>query len=113
MRQKSLDSLIGENKPIMIKMDVEGYEEDVLLGSQTVLANPCLQLIVLETVTPFIETMLTDHNFKSVYYNPVSRRLSHKGENYTSLNSTFARDLEFTTTRLASGGPVTVFGRII
>ena len=35
----------------MIKMDVEAYEEKVLLGAQRVLANHALQVIELETVS--------------------------------------------------------------
>jgi FkbM family methyltransferase len=51
VRLQSLDTLIGDNRPIMIKMDVEAYEEKVLLGAQRVLANHALQVIELETVS--------------------------------------------------------------
>ena len=55
VRQQQLDTLIGEYQPVMIKMDVEGYEEEVFRGAQALLANKCLKVIELETVTPGIQ----------------------------------------------------------
>src|SRR5262249_139495 len=52
VRQKRLDDLMKDQQPAMIKMDVEGYEEKVLLGSQVVLSRPSLKLILLETADP-------------------------------------------------------------
>lgn len=113
VRQKQLDAVIGEGKPIMIKLDVEGYEEKVLLGAQKLLANPCLQLIVLETVTPLTESILAGHNFESAYYDPFARELSHSRGNYTSCNSIYVRNLKAIAMRLVSARAVTVLGRAI
>src|SRR5262249_35521370 len=48
--QQRLDALMGEaSQPIiMIKLDVEGYEEEVLRGAQALLANDRLKVIDLE-----------------------------------------------------------------
>jgi FkbM family methyltransferase len=113
VRQQSLDNLIDNAFPIMMKIDVEGFEEEVLRGAQRLLANLCLKVIELESVTPLIETMLTDHKFKRHYYDPFSRRFCNSPTDIQSFNSVFVRDLEFAAERLAAAEPVTVFGRAI
>ena len=75
VRQEQLDNLIGAAQPIMIKMDVEGYEEAVLRGAQALLANPCLKVIELETGLE-IDQMMLRNQFERAYYEPFSRRLS-------------------------------------
>ena len=54
VRQERLDTLIGAADPVMIKMDVEGYEEEVLKGAEAVLTRQCLKCMTLETVTPAV-----------------------------------------------------------
>jgi FkbM family methyltransferase len=75
VRQKRLDDLVTDQKPTMIKMDVEGYEEKILVGSQAVLSLPSLKLIELETVNPTIKKMLYHHGFAGCSYDPFTRKL--------------------------------------
>jgi FkbM family methyltransferase len=92
VRQEQLDDLIGAAQPIMIKMDVEGYEECVLRGATALLANQCLKIIELETVTPEINRMMLSNQFKKAYYDPFSRRLHRGSVDPKSANSLFIRD---------------------
>src|SRR5262249_52510880 len=92
--QQSLDKLIGKHRPTMIKLDVEGYEEEVLVGAHRVLGNQSLQVIELETVTQSIATILASYDFQSVYYDPFSRRLSQNPTGYSSSNFIFVRDID-------------------
>ncbi len=113
VRQERLDKLVGTSQPIMIKMDVEGYEGDLLRGAEALLANPCLKVIELETVTPEINHMLFSNQFERAYYDPFSRRLDREPVDPTSSNSLFIRDRPFVETRLAIAKKIEVLGRRI
>jgi len=113
VRQQRLDPLIGEHKPIMIKMDVEGYEEQVLLGAEKMLADRSLQVIELETVSELSKAMLSDHGFHGARYDPLSRQLCAASAVRSSANYTFVRDLGAVAARLADAAPVVIFGRTI
>jgi FkbM family methyltransferase len=113
VRQHSLDKLIDDKWPIMIKIDVEGYEEEVLCGAQRALANQALQVLGLETVTPQSKVMLADHRFERVYYDPFVRKLSQDQVKYPSSNSLYVRDLKSVTARLADADPIVIRGRAI
>lgn len=45
----TLDELCGARTPVVIKIDVEGHELAVLDGAKSVLANPGVQAVVMET----------------------------------------------------------------
>ena len=113
VRQEQLDTLIGASQPIMIKMDVEGYEEDVLRGAQALLANPCLKVIELETVTPEINQMMIRNQFERAYYNPFSRRLGREPIDLQSSNSLFIRDWPVVEARLATAKKIEILGHSI
>ncbi|HMA71762.1 MAG TPA: FkbM family methyltransferase [Xanthobacteraceae bacterium] len=106
--QQRLDALIGEYQPVMIKMDVEGHEEAVLRGAQALLANKCLKVIELETVTPVTDATLTAHAFERAFYEPFSRKLQREA-NFSS-NAVFVRDWEFVRSRLTTANRVKVLG---
>ena len=61
---RRLDTLIGANQPVMIKMDVEGYEEAVVRGAKNLIAGDSLKVVELETLTPQIEDAFDNHGFK-------------------------------------------------
>jgi hypothetical protein len=113
VRQERLDDLIGDAQPIMIKMDVEGYEEDVLRGAQALLAKPCLKVIELETVTPAIDQMMLSNQYERAYYNPFSRQLAREPVELKSNNSLFIRDWPFVQARLAAAKKIDVLGHSI
>jgi FkbM family methyltransferase len=111
--QDRLDSLVGEGLPIMLKIDVEGYEEEVLLGAQAVLAKTSLKVIEIETITPTIEQMLHSKGFERTYYNPFSRILDLRAGGLNSANCLYVRDPLFVNHRLAGARAIEVFGRQI
>jgi FkbM family methyltransferase len=111
--QRPLDALIGDHEPVMIKMDVEGYEEHVLRGAAFTLAKPSLRLIEIETLAPATEGLLTGNGFESAYYDPFTRKLSREQTGPSASNSVYVRDWLFVAARLADGPPVKVLGRSI
>jgi len=113
VQQKMLDTVVVKMAPAMIKIDVEGYEENVLRGAKNVLAKNCLNAIVLETVSLKIEEMLVSNGFKRAYYDPFNHVLAPHPVGFASSNSLFIRDLAFVSARCAAAKKALVFGRAI
>jgi FkbM family methyltransferase len=111
---RRLDSLVGVNRPLMIKLDVEGFEEHVVRGAKYLLAGQSLKLIELETITAEIEATFSHYRFARGYYDPFRRSLTrHPNSDLPSSNAVFVRDWDFVIARLAVAPPVNIFGKLI
>lgn len=113
VRQERLDDLIGERRPVMMKVDVEGYEEEMLKGAAATLARESLVAVELETVTPAIEATMAAHGFARAFYDPFARALRDAPCDVFSLNTLFIRDRAFVEARLANAPAIEIFGRRI
>jgi len=113
IHQERLDALIGAAKPVMIKMDVEGYEEEVLRGASDLLANECLKVIEIETVTSKSVELLLKNHFERAYYDPFNRSLNREPVGANSNNSVFVRDWPFVSERLRVATKIKVLGQEI
>jgi FkbM family methyltransferase len=113
VRQERLDDVVGEEQPVMLKIDVEGYEEGVMGGAERILSNPCLKLIEIETVTPRIEDLLASHSFERYYYNPFTREISKMSNSLPANNRLYVRDVAFVEQRVASAPKLEVMGECI
>jgi hypothetical protein len=58
-----------------MKVDVEGFEQDVLLGAQAVLAAESLLAIIIEGQTEAVNAILRTAGFADVSYEPFRREL--------------------------------------
>jgi hypothetical protein len=98
----------------MIKMDVEGYGEEVLRGARALLANDRVKIIVAEWPTPFIREVLSSHQFTEAYYEPFSRKLRRDaGDAFSPNNSLFVRDWELVNSRVATANHIKIFSHSI
>jgi len=113
VQQKSLDKLIKNEKPTMMKIDVEGYEEAMLAGASEALKIPSLKVIEIETVTLDTENLLTKSGFKRAFYDPFTRVLDSKASAERSNNSLFVRDHSFVQKRLTEAASVKILSRSI
>ncbi len=113
VRLERLDTVIADRAPIMIKADVEGGEEGVLQGAKALLANPCLKVVELETVTSESARILIRNQFERAYYNPFCRSLDREPNHLKSNNSLFIRDWSFVAGRLATAKKVKILDREI
>lgn len=113
VRQRRLDSVIDGRSPAMMKLDVEGYEEEVMAGASKTLEIPALKMIVIETVTPSIRAQLTRNGFVEANYDPFSRELRRGPRTSGIANVLFIRDWKFVTRRLETARPVDVIGHTI
>ena len=105
--------MIGSNDPIFAKLDVEGYEEEVLLGGQALLSKELAPSTHVETVTARSGEILLKNRFARVFYDPFQRLLSTDPISITSSNALFVRDLSFVRNRLREAPKIRVLNDLI
>ena len=98
----SLDKLLQDSKPTLIKIDVEGYESEVMKGSEKILKSDSLLAILLETVNSEIENSLTDNGFIPVNYDPFSRKILASNINHVGNNYLWIKNVDQVTERCES-----------
>ncbi len=102
----TIDKLLKGMKPIFIKMDVEGHEENIIKGAENILATPTLIAIQIETVTQHTESILHSAGFRRCIYNPYTRRIAYYDHNtsnqITTQNSLYIRDLNICQQRVSN-----------
>lgn len=99
-----LDEALRERTPKLIKIDVEGFESEVLAGAAATLANPGLRAVIMElngsgTRYGFDEDSLHQQmqaiGFRPCRYEPTTRRVVDlKGQRSTSGNTLYLRNPE-------------------
>jgi Methyltransferase FkbM domain len=111
-----LDDALGDDVPSAIKIDVEGYEEPVLLGARRMLASPACNAVIIEAISRGDHSgervarcvaILERHGFKTCTFNPRTNALVEcrpgapdfvgpNDENYL-----FVKDVEATRRRVS------------
>lgn len=116
-----LDSILAGRVPTVIKIDVEGFEAEVVKGAASTLANPECKAVLIELaedITRYgasgqdvIDTM-TALGFEAYWYVPEHRHLVPAGRSGPGhWNKVFVRDLPFVQDRLRTAPPVEVRGQ--
>ncbi len=110
---RRLDDLIKDDKPALIKIDVEGYVTPILRGAETTLKNDSLKAIIVEIWKQTVPAkLLIDNGFRPYSYDPLLRRLSEC--DYAGKNDLiFLRDVEFIKKRLNEAPKFKVLDRYI
>ena len=73
---RTLDALLENFSAILWKIDVEGFEEEVLNGGLKALAHGDLQAVEIEGNSPAICDIMRAAGFKAYTYDPFERSLS-------------------------------------
>jgi FkbM family methyltransferase len=115
---RSLDEiLLNEQCPSLIKIDVEGFEQEVINGASKILQNNQLKAVIIELNgagknygfnDENIHQMLMSYNFSPHTYNPLHRKLE-KLETYGLNNTIYLRDKNYIKERIATADTVNVF----
>jgi len=89
----NLDSIIDSANPILIKIDVEGYETNVINGADAILSNQSLLAVIIELngagkkygyEDALLNSKMLSYGFNSFGYDPFSKelfRMDGKGKN--------------------------------
>ena len=118
---RPLDAVVGGAEPAVLKIDVEGFETEVILGGAATLARPSLLAVIMELngsgkrygydETAIHQAML-DHGFRTFSYRPFTRELiALDSTNHTSGNTLYLKDVEQVTERINSAPPFEARGR--
>jgi len=109
---RTLDSIVGDRNPTMIKIDVEGFETEVVNGGEKVIKNDSLRAIIIELKGHgarygYDESVLMDRivgfGFQAFCYSPFDRRIfsSDKACN-PSDNLIYIRDPDWARERVTN-----------
>lgn len=116
--QRTLDHLVGDGAPALLKLDVENYEDPVLQGALGVLGKPSLKVLALEGTTEWSTKLFAGLGFERAFYDPFTRvlqrepnRLAFANGEWTRSNEFYVRDWRFVEDRLKTATPVSVLGR--
>jgi FkbM family methyltransferase len=110
---RTLDSIVASTPPTMIKIDVEGYEAEVLRGAGAVLSSPVLRAVITEGQRPTDIAPLLNAGFVRFEYEPFQRTLSRAGQHTSCNNALFLRDSWFAAARVQAAPPFRLLGHTI
>lgn len=115
----TLDALAAGWQPVMMKIDVEGFEMNVIAGASGLLAKQSLQAVLIElnglgarygVNDDEIHSELLAAGFVPASYEPFVRRLTPLEGRRTSGNTLYVRDCSVLEQRLRAAAPVQVVG---
>lgn len=116
-----VDDLTVQNKPALIKIDVEGFETEVLKGMGETLKQESLKAIIIELngsgerygfADTDIHKMLTTNGFKPYNYDPFQRNLTLLNT-YGKHNTIYCRDISFINNCLKDANAFKIMGEKI
>lgn len=120
---RTLDEIAGDSRPALVKIDVEGYETEVVSGAERVLARDELFGVIMELngaggAYGFDEAALNrrmlDRGFRSYSYLPFERRLVEVSRGASSpVNALYVRKPDLVTERLRTARAFSVLGRMV
>lgn len=105
--------------PILVKIDVEGFETEVINGGETIFASPLQKAIIIELNgsgdrygydESKIHQKLENWGYKPYSYNPMKREFA-KIESFGNHNTIYIKDIDFVKERLKNAPLVTVLGQ--
>ena len=112
----TLDTILKGKQPILLKIDVEGFEKAVIDGSIQTLKQTSLEVIIIELVglgerygfnELDIQTILSEHGFSKYEYNPFKRELIVT-KNLGHHNTIYIRNISFVKKRVLEAPTFTI-----
>ena len=115
----TLDNVVSTiKKPTLVKIDVEGYEKEVLLGASKALASEYIKAIIIEDVNHGerygfqdndVHKILNKCGFKRYEYDPFKRELNKKS-GYFGQNTIYLRDFDYVNERIKKAPKIIISG---
>lgn len=116
-----LDDALEGHYPQLIKVDVEGFEYNVLKGSQKILASGVLKAIIIELngsgerygfPDEKIHKLLTENSFEPYNYEPFTRKLNRSNA-INGNNRIYIKDINWANNRIQNSPHLKIFGQVI
>jgi FkbM family methyltransferase len=117
-----IDSItFTEGIPVLVKIDVEGFETEVVKGMCESLRSEKLKAIIIELNgsggrygfdEELIHIKLLEYNFLPYQYLPFERKLCLL-DHYGPFNTIYIRDLDFVKNRLMTADKIKVFSEFV
>lgn len=107
---ESLDRLLAGRSPFLWKVDVEGFEREVLTGAVRSIHSPSLHAVLLEGEDAQIVSTMEAAGFTRGGYNPFSRQVSCTGQVEASNNHLWIRGLEEVSRRCREARRIAILG---
>lgn len=114
VKLRPLDDILEGLHPVFIKIDVEGYEPEVIAGSSHSLGDPSLLAMLIETVDDAVRAKLEAVGFQQASYDPFTRSLSpftRKPLSFGPQNSLFVRDIDLCRDRVTKAPYRSILGQ--
>jgi len=118
----SLDKFFSNsNMPLLMKIDVEGYEIEVLNGMDHMPMSSDFKALIIEIngsggryaqSDEAIHEKIISHGFNPYDYDPFTRKLTQLNT-YSAHNTIYIRDVDFVEQRLAGSRAYRVFNEHI
>ena len=102
LKVNTLDNLLAGKNPAMIKIDVEGFELNVIKGAANTLRNQALKAIIIETNglsskyhlnEDELHKIITEQGFKACTYDPFERKIKVCENNERFSNTIYVREI--------------------
>lgn len=112
----TLDNIIKDQLPILLKIDVEGFETEVLKGAEKTLSSKDLKAIIIELNgsgnrygydEQKIHQKLLELDFLPYKYEPFKRKLTSV-TSFGSHNTIYIRDIDFVIDRTAKARKILI-----
>ena len=121
---RALDDLLGDERPVMIKIDVEGFETEVIRGGAAVFGSQQLQALLIElngTGARYgfdenaVRARLENWGLHRCSYDPLSRTLEPQPRGDVALhgNSLYVRNVKDAQARLHAAAQFHVLGCLV
>lgn len=114
----TLDNIFSDKKPVLLKIDVEGYEWQVLQGAASLFADTTLKAVIIEingagkaygVADDDIHGFMLSHGFRPYGYEPFSRDLL-QWDSYGPVNTIYLRDIVWVSNRVKASRKFNVLG---
>jgi FkbM family methyltransferase len=115
----TLDDLASDGAPLLVKVDVEGFETEVFAGACGILANPELRALIVELNgsgarygfdEAALRQRIESHGFQQYTYEPFERFLERSQAAGGAGNALYLRDVPFVERRVREAPRVRVLG---